>query len=250
VQIATVYESESTMKLTASHIARMIDHSILHPTFTDADLKTQCAIAVKFSVTTVCVKPYHVAMASALVAGSAVKVCAVIGFPHGNSTLAIKLAETQQVIDDGATEVDMVVNPGHTLQHDWVAVKTEMHALNQCCVTQGAILKVIFENDFLPDNALRIKLCEIANECDVAFVKTSTGYGFVKVASGDYNYAGATVGDVTLMRAHCKPSIEIKAAGGVRNLDQILAMRAAGATRVGATATEQILEEAHARFGA
>jgi deoxyribose-phosphate aldolase len=239
----------TNMNPTAIQIARMIDHSILHPTFTDADLKTQCAIAVKFSVATVCVKPYHVAMASQLVAGSSVKVCAVIGFPHGNSTLAIKLAETQQVIDDGATEVDMVVNPGHTLQHDWVAVKTEMHALNQRCITQGAILKVIFENDFLPDDALKIKLCEIANECDVAFVKTSTGYGFVKVASGDFNYAGATAKDVALMRAHCKPSIEIKAAGGVRNLDQILAMRAAGATRVGATATPQILEEAVKRFG-
>jgi deoxyribose-phosphate aldolase len=238
------------MNLTTTQIARMIDHSILHPTFTDADLKTQCAIAVKFSVATVCVKPYHVAMASALIKKSSVKVCAVIGFPHGNSTLAIKLAETQQVLDDGATEVDMVVNPGYTLQHDWVAVKTEMDALNQRCVTQGAILKVIFENDFLTDDALKIKLCEIANECDVAFVKTSTGYGFVKVASGDYNYAGATAKDVALMRAHCKPSIQIKAAGGVRNLDQILAMHAVGATRVGATATPQILQEALQRFGA
>ncbi len=243
-------EIDRAMTLTSAQIARMIDHSILHPTFTDADLRTQCAVAVNFSVATVCVKPYHVAMAAALVKNSAVKVCSVIGFPHGNSTLAIKLAETQQAIDDGATEIDTVVNPGHTLQHDWAAVKTEMQALNERCVSQGAVLKVIFETDYLTHDALKIRLCEIANECSVGFVKTSTGYGFVKTASGDFNYAGATVHDIALMRAHCEPSIQIKASGGVRSLDHILAMRAAGATRVGATATPQILHEARERFGA
>jgi deoxyribose-phosphate aldolase len=119
------------MKLTTTEIARIIDHSILHPTITDADLKAQCTIAVKFAIATVCVKPYHVAMAPALVRDSSVKVCAVIGFPPNDSTLAIKLAETQQAIDDGASEIDTVVNPSHALQEDWAAIESEMRALNQ-----------------------------------------------------------------------------------------------------------------------
>ena len=234
--------------ITIRDIAKMIDHSILHPTFTDKDLEKNCETAKKYNVATVCVKPYHVTMAAEFVKGTDVAVCAVIGFPHGNSTIDIKVTETLQVINDGAAEVDMVVNIGKVLQQDWNYVHREIHAVNQACVQHNAILKVIFETDFVTNDNDKIKLCELCNDNNVAFVKTSTGYGFVKGADGNYNYAGATEHDLLLMRKHCKPSVQIKAAGGVRTLDQILKVRELGVTRVGATATEAIIEEAKRRF--
>lgn len=231
-------------KLTPVQIAKMIDHSILHPTFTDRDLEANCAIAVKYDVATVCVKPYHVHQAAALLKGSAVEVCAVIGFPHGNSTSEIKVAETIGVIADGAKEVDMVVNIGKVLQGDWAYVEAEIHAINEATVQGGAILKVIFETDFVTRDEDKARLCRICSRQKVAFVKTSTGYGFVRNNDGTYHYQGATERDLRLMREHCDPGVQIKAAGGVRNLEQILHVRSLGVTRVGATATETIMEAA------
>ncbi len=225
-------------------IAKMIDHSILHPTFTDRDLIENCRIALKYDVATVCVKPFHVKMASEFVKGSGVGVCAVIGFPHGNNTIKIKVEEALQVIDDGATEVDMVINIGKVLQNDWDYINEELGNINKVCVDNKAILKVIFENDFITSDDDKIKLCELCNENNVAFVKTSTGYGFVKGEDGNYNYKGATEHDLILMRKYCKPLVQIKAAGGIRNLSQLLRVRELGVTRVGATATETIIEEA------
>lgn len=225
-------------------IAKMIDHSILHPTFTDRDLIENCRIALKYDVATVCVKPFHVKMASEFVKGSGVGVCAVIGFPHGNSTIRIKEDEALQVINDGATEVDMVINIGKALQNDWGYINEELGKINKVCVDNKAILKVIFENDFITSHDDKIKLCELCNENNVAFVKTSTGYGFVKGEDGNYNYKGATEHDLILMRKYCKPLVQIKAAGGIRNLSQLLRVRELGVTRVGATATETIIEEA------
>jgi len=229
-------------------IAKMIDHSILQPTYTDADLKTQCEVAKKYHAATVCVKPYHTKMAAEILKGSDVEVCAVIGFPHGNSTIEMKVTETLQVIKDGATEVDMVVNVGKVLQGDWEYVNKELKSINDACLANKAILKVIFETDFVTRDEDKIKLCELCTENNIAFVKTSTGYGFVKGADGKFSYAGATEHDLKLMRKHSGPSVQVKASGGVRNLDQILAVKALGATRVGATATEQIIEEAKKRF--
>lgn len=234
--------------LTLQSIAKSIDHSILHPTFTDLDLVNNCEIAVKYGVATVCVKPYHTASAFDIVRGSGVEVCTVIGFPHGNSTTQGKVAETLEVIALGAKEVDMVVNVGKVIQHDWDYVKQEIHAINEACISNGAILKVIFENDFLKNDNDKIKLCEICNDIEVAFVKTSTGFGFVKQDNGDYNYAGATEHDLTLMRKHCKTNVQIKAAGGIKTLEQILHVLSLGATRVGASATVQILTEAASHF--
>jgi deoxyribose-phosphate aldolase len=231
-----------------NEIAKMIDHSILHPTFTDRDLEKNCEIAMKYDVATVCVKPYHVKMASQITNGSNVAVCAVIGFPHGNSTIDIKIAESLQVIEDGAKEVDMVVNIGKVLQHDWEYINNELKKINNKCIQNNAILKVIFETDFLTYDNDKIRLCELCNENNIAFVKTSTGYGFVKGADGNYSYAGATEHDLKLMRKYCNPSVQIKAAGGVRNLDQLLKVKEIGVTRVGATATEAIIEEAKKRF--
>lgn len=233
---------------TIPEIAKMIDHSILHPTFTDNDLKEQCKIAVKYNVATVCVKPYHTQMAAELVKDSDVEVCAVIGFPHGNNTIELKVQETLQVINHGATEVDMVINIGKALQHDWEYIDAELEAINNACVENKALLKVIFETDFINSDDDIIKLCELCSKHQIAFVKTSTGYGFVKDADGKYSYEGATERVLKLMREHSNKNVQVKAAGGVRNLEQILKVRELGATRVGATATEAIIEEATKKF--
>ena len=234
--------------VTVKEIAKMIDHSILHPAFTDNDLIKNCEIAQKYDVATACVKPYHVKMTSGILRGSNVAVCAVIGFPHGNSSVNIKKSEALQVINDGATEVDMVVNIGKVVQNDWNYINNELKTINDTCIQNGAILKVIFETDLVTSDNNKIKLCELCNINEIAFVKTSTGYGFVKREDGNYNYSGATEHNLKLMRKHCNSAVQIKAAGGVRNLDQVLKVKELGATRVGATATEIIIEEAKKRF--
>lgn len=225
-------------------LAKMIDHSLLHPTMTDRDLEKGCALAMKWNVATVCIKPYAVLDAARWLKGSDVKVCAVAGFPHGNSRVDVKLYEAEKSIADGAAEVDVVVNVGKVLSQDWDYVAAEIQALNQACVTRGAILKVIFENDYLPADETKVKLCQICSQAGVAFVKTSTGYGFVKQANGTYAYAGATDHDLALMRRECDAAVQVKAAGGVRTLDDLLRVKGLGVTRVGATATEAILSEA------
>jgi deoxyribose-phosphate aldolase len=232
--------------VTLRELAKMIDHSVLHPTMTDVVIREGCELALRYDVATVCVKPYAVPLARDLVAGSDVAVCAVIGFPHGNSTPRIKFAETLHVIADGATEVDMVINVGKVLGGDWDYVSEEIRQINHACVTQGALLKVIFETDYLQDEHV-VRLCEICSQHKVAFVKTSTGYGFVKQTNGDYNYKGATDHVLRLMRKHAGPEVQIKAAGGVRTLDDLLRVRAIGVTRIGATATAAILDEAAER---
>ncbi len=230
-------------------IAKMIDHSLLHPTMDDKTLKEGCELAKKYNVASVCIKPYAVKMAAELLKGTEVLVCTVVGFPHGGSPKNIKLAETKQAIEDGAVEIDMVVNIGKVLSEDWDYVKDEVKALNDECVQNNAILKVIFENDFLPDDKYKIKLCEICNEVGVAFVKTSTGYGHTKQPDGSYNYKGATEHDLKLMRKHSNPEIEVKAAGGVRTLEDTLKVREWGVTRIGATATAAIIEAMDGKTG-
>jgi deoxyribose-phosphate aldolase len=231
---------------TLKDLAKMIDHSLLHPTMTDADILNGCEIAKRYDVATVCVKPYAVSMCKEALRDTDVRTCSVIGFPHGNHTTRIKVAETEGAIQDGATEIDMVINIGKALGDDWDFVRADIEAVNQACVGNGAILKVIFETDYLKDEHI-IRLCEICSELDVAFVKTSSGYGFVKQASGDYNYKGATDHVLKLMRQHSAPQVQVKAAGGVRTLDDLLRVRALGVTRIGATATAAVLDEARKR---
>lgn len=230
-------------------LAKMIDHSLLHPTMTDAELIAGCKVARQYDVASVCIKPYAVPQAARELAGSDVLVGTVIGFPHGNSTTDIKVAETERACADGAVEIDMVVNIGKVLGEDWAFVEEDIARVNDACVANDAILKVIFENDFLPGDHFKIRLCEICTKLGVAFVKTSTGYGMVKGADGRYSYEGATDHDLQLMRRHCPPSVQVKAAGGVRTLDDLLRVRQLGVTRVGATATAAILDAARARFG-
>lgn len=239
---------ENIKPVTAIDIAKMIDHSILHPIFTEDDLKLNCEIAKKYNVAAVCVKPYHTKIAAELLNGSDVKICTVIGFPHGNSLIGIKAIETIQAIKDGTTEVDMVINIGKVLQGDWNYIELELSVMQIACLKQNAILKVIFETDYVTKDEDKIKLCELCSKLKVAFVKTSTGFGFVRGSDGKYSYTGATEHDVKLMRQHCAPEVQIKASGGIRTLDQVLKMRELGATRIGATATVDIMEEAKKRF--
>ena len=224
----------------------MIDHSLLHPTMTDAAIAEGCQLALSYQVATTCVKPYAVPRAREILAGSGVGVCAVIAFPHGNSVPEIKVAEAELALRSGATEIDMVVNIGKVLGGDWDYVSIEIDAVNQAVVSGGGLLKVIFETDYL-DDAHIIRLCQICSEHAVAFVKTSTGYGFVRQANGMYAYQGATDHNLRLMREHSAPGVQIKAAGGVRTLDDLLRVRALGVTRIGATATASILDEAKRR---
>jgi deoxyribose-phosphate aldolase len=234
------------MNPTLRDLAKMIDHSLLHPTMTDDEIRKGCELSRKYDVATACVKPYVVPLAKEVLAGSDVGVCPVIGFPHGNSATAIKVREADAAARAGGSEIDMVVNIGKVLGGDWAYVSAEIKGINDAVLAAGAILKVIFENDYLQDQHI-IKLCEICSEIGVAFVKTSTGYGFVKQENGMYSYKGATTAHLMLMRQHCAPSVQIKAAGGVRTLDDLLMVRSLGVTRVGATATQAILEEAKKR---
>lgn len=230
-------------------LAKMIDHSLLHPTMTDAEIADGCRLAREYDVATACVKPYSIELAKEILAGSDVGVCPVIGFPHGNSATAIKLAEAEAAARAGGSEIDAVINVGKALGGDWTYLRGEIRGINDVVLGNGAILKVIFENDYLQDKHI-VRLCEICSEAGVAFVKTSTGYGFVKQPDGGYNYKGATDHHLRLMRDHCAPGVQIKAAGGVRTLDDLLRVRELGVTRVGATATRAMLEEAKRRFGA
>lgn len=230
-------------KPTINELAKMIDHSLLHPTMTDADVRAGCELSRDYNVATACVKPYHVKMALEIFEGTDVMACAVIGFPHGNSTTGIKVIEAESAALAGALEIDMVVNIGKVKGGDWDYVAREIEQINRIVVAAGAILKVIFENDYLTEAEI-VRLCEICTEINVGFVKTSTGYGFVKQDNGMYSYKGATHEHLKLMREHTADHIEIKAAGGVRTLDDLIAVRELGVTRIGATATVAIINEA------
>ena len=231
---------------TLKELAKMIDHSLLHPTMTDAEIRAGCELAGTYDVATACVKPYAIPLAKEVLSGSDVGVCAVIGFPHGNSTAVVKVVEAEAAALAGASEIDMVINIGKALGGDWDYVTREVRLINEVVTAQGALLKVIFENGYLRDEQI-IRLCEICSEAGAAFVKTSTGYGFVKQPDGSYNYQGALDRHLQLMRAHSAPNVRIKAAGGVRTLDDLLRVRSLGVTRIGATATKAILEEAKSR---
>lgn len=225
------------MDYTYSDIAKMIDHSMLQQTTTDAEMEQGCLAAREYDVASVCIKPYYVRRAAEILKGSTVKVGTVIGFPHGGHVTSIKVAESEQAMNDGAVELDMVVNIGKVLSLDWNYVRADIKAVVDAAHRRGAIVKVIFENCFLQD-VHKEKLCEICGEVRADFVKTSTGYGST----------GATDEDLKLMRRCSPPHVQVKAAGGVRNFERLLAVRAIGVTRVGATASQPILDECKARL--
>jgi deoxyribose-phosphate aldolase len=226
------------MRWTPADIARMIDHSLLRPELTPADVVKGCAVARKYETATVCCTPADVALCKRELAGSAVKVAAVIGFPNGYSTTAAKVFEAERAIEDGAEELDMVLHIGRLKAGDLDYVRADVKAVCDAAHRRGARVKVILENCYLTD-AEKIAGCKLCEEAGADWVKTSTGFG----------KSGATIEDLKLMRAAVSPKVQVKAAGGVRDLDMALAVRELGCTRFGATATEAILEEATRRGG-
>ena len=214
----------------------MIDHSLLRPELTLDDVTHGCEIAAGHAVASVCCKPADVTHAADVLAGSSVKVGTVVGFPHGSSTTEAKVFETRRALDDGAGEIDMVLNIGRLRggQHD--EVERDIRAVVEVSHAAGALVKVIFENAYLDDEQIVIA-CRLTEAAGADFVKTSTGFAA----------SGATLHDLLLMRRSAGPSVQVKAAGGVRTLDTLLAMVAIGVTRFGATATVAILADAAQR---
>ena len=219
-------------------IAGMIDHSLLNPTLTEDDLDAGCQLALAYGVASVCLLPYALARAAALLAGSPVRASTTIGFPHGGHATAIKEAEARRAVADGGQELDMVINISQALSGRWSYVRDDIRAVLDVAHAAGRQVKVIFENCYLTDTH-KIRLCEICGELGADWVKTSTGYG-----SG-----GATLDDLTLMRRHTPLAVQVKAAGGIRDLDALLEVRAIGVTRVGASRTRDILNECRRRLG-
>ncbi len=229
-------------------LAKMIDHTLLHPTATDEDLKETCEVAKKYQVASVCVKPYMVPAAVKELADTDVAVGCVVGFPAGNSVTEVKVLEAERACRDGAQEIDMVINVGKALQGDWDYVAREITAVTEACHQHDALVKVIFETDYVNKEADLVKLCEICTEAKADYVKTSTGFGFVKGEDGQYSYTGATHPHLKLMKKSIGSHVKVKASGGIRTLDALLEVQAIGCDRCGATATVQILEEAQRRF--
>jgi deoxyribose-phosphate aldolase len=221
----------SAASFTYADIAKMLDHSLLQPTLTDTEMEAGCRVAREYQVASVCIKPYAVRQAAQWLAGSDVAVGTTIGFPHGGHASAIKVAESEQALDDGAVELDMVVNIGKVLGKDWRYVADDIRGVVEAAHRRQALVKVIFENCYLQDEH-KEQLCRLCGEVGADFVKTSTGYGD----------SGALDDDLRLMRRCAPPQVQVKAAGGVRTFERLLAVRALGVARAGATATKAILD--------
>jgi deoxyribose-phosphate aldolase len=226
----------SIESLTERDIAKAIDHSLLKPELDDALVEAGCRLAAKYDVASVCVRPADVSRAKAILAATDVAVGTTIGFPHGNHVTEIKVAEARRALSDGATEIDMVIQIGALKAGRDADVESDIRAVVEVGRAAGAIVKVIFENAYLTD-AEKIRACHLSESAGADFVKTSTGFA----------PSGATLDDLRLMRANTSPHVQIKAAGGVRTLDALLAVMEVGVTRIGATATEAIIEEFRAR---
>ena len=226
------------MDYTYEDVAKMIDHSLLRPTLTKADLEEGIRLSLNYNVASVCIVPYYLKRCADLLKGSTVEASTTIGFPHGVHTTAVKLSEAKRALDDGCQELDMVCNISAVLSSEWDYVRQEIKAVVDMAHAQGQKVKVIFENCYLQKEH-KIKLCEICGELKADWVKTSTGYG----------EGGATIEDLTLMRRISPDQVQVKAAGGIRDLDTLLEVRSLGVTRVGASRTVQILEECKRRLG-
>jgi deoxyribose-phosphate aldolase len=219
-------------------IAKMIDHSLLNPTLTAQELDEGIALAIRYDVASVCILPYALAQCTARLAGTNVNPSTTIGFPHGGHLTSTKIAEARQALTDGGKELDVVINISQARSGAWAYVRDELARLTDIIHAEGAKIKVIFENAYLED-AAKIRLCEICGELGVDWVKTSTGYA----------PSGATPADLELMRKHTPANVQVKAAGGIRDLDSLLAVRAIGVSRVGATRTQTMLEDCRKRLG-
>jgi deoxyribose-phosphate aldolase len=218
--------------ITLEQLAKTIDHSLLQPQLTEDEVRAGCELARRYHAASVCVKPYHVRLAAELLKGSDVLVSTVVGFPHGSSTTATKLAEARQALDEGAVELDMVINIGELRSGHLDYVRNEVKAVCDLAHARGAKVKVILENAYLTDEQ-KVAACRLSDEAGADWVKTSTGFA----------PAGATVADIRLMRESVSERVEVKAAHGVRTLAAALEMIDAGVTRIGATATATMLDD-------
>jgi deoxyribose-phosphate aldolase len=221
-----------------SDVAKMIDHSLLNPTLTWENLEQGIGLALAYDVASVCIMPFALRRCAERLRGSNVRASTTIGFPHGGHTTVIKVAEARQALVDGGEELDMVVNISKVLSGDWSYVETDIGAVIEETHAAGQKAKIIFENAYLNEEQ-KVRLCKICAELGADWIKTSTGYA----------PSGSTDADLLLMRKHSPPSIQVKAAGGIRDLDALLRVRALGVTRCGATRTASMLDEARLRLG-
>lgn len=224
-------------QLTPHDIAKMLDHSTLQPYLTEEDIRKGCELALRYDCASVCARPCDVPVLVEMLRGSDVKVCTVIGFPHGSQDTIIKLAEAELALRQGCQELDMVINIGRLIRGDDDDVRDEIRQLAILAHREGAILKVILETCYLTDEQ-KVRCCRLAEEAGADFVKTSTGYGS----------KGCTIEDLKLMRASVSERVAVKGSGGIRDLDTVLSARAVGATRCGVSATAKIMEEAERRY--
>jgi deoxyribose-phosphate aldolase len=217
---------------TLEQVAKTIDHSILKPDFSYADVAAGAELSLKYNTASYCIRPMDVAAASKALAGSTVNVCTVIGFPHGSTTSATKVFETKDAIANGATEIDMVINVSALLSADYEYVENDIRGVVDAAHAKGASVKVIFETAFLNDEQI-VKACELAEKAGADYVKTSTGFAS----------EGATTHNVALMKQTVGDRLKVKSSGGVRTLDQLIEYMDLGVTRSGCSATQQVLEE-------
>ncbi len=238
----------TTTAPSVAQIAATLDHALLHPTLTDAGLRADIEGLRAFPIATVCIKPHAVALAASLLSGTPIGVGTVIGFPHGTQITPVKVAETAHAFADGAREVDMVVNTGKALGGDWSFVRADIAAVLAETRRHGGKLKVIFETSYLTAEADKIRLCEICSELGADWVKTSTGFGFVKTDDSHFFAPGAQDADLVLMRRVCAPTVGVKASGGMRTLADVMRVLPLGVSRIGTTSTHAILSAARAQF--
>ncbi len=224
------------MDYTYHDVAKMIDHSLLNPALTVAELEAGIQLALDYDVASVCILPYYLPQCAQRLRGSEVQASTTIGFPHGGHATTIKQAEAEQALAAGCQELDMVVNISKVLSGDWDYITADIRAVIDVAHAAGQKVKVIFENCYLQDEH-KIRLCQICSDLRADWVKTSTGYGT----------GGATIADLRLMIAHTASHVQVKAAGGIRDLDSLLEVRQLGVTRVGASRTEAILSECRER---
>lgn len=232
-------ESAPQWGMTREDVARTIDHAVLQPTMTDDDLRREIESVRAYALASVCVKPPMVERAGRLLEGTPIVVSTVVGFPHGSPTTATKTFEAREAILAGAREIDMVANPGKSIERDEAYVRRDIEGVFEECRAGGALLKVILETG-LHDDATKRWLCELCSDLGVDFVKTSTGFGTVKAGDG-LRATGAMEHDVVLMREACPPTVGVKASGGIRDLATATRMIELGATRLGTGSTVAIL---------
>ena len=234
------------MTISVRTFAKLIDHALLQPSLTSIEFDAGCDLAIRYDVATVCVKSADVQRAVIRMQSSGVGVCAVVGFPHANVEIEIMRLEAARALDQGATEIDMVVNLSRMLSDDWSYVREQVTTLNDETHRRGGLLKVIFETGLIRERERKVRLCAICRESKVDFVKTSTGFAYARNADGVMASVGATVEDVKLLSENAGGVCGVKASGGIRSLGDALAFVEAGATRLGTTSTEAILREVEA----